>query len=106
METKAAFIRHPNLHRLILGQGQLFKPWFQFGAKGGGRGRVLQDVSRARNPQRAAGFSQPPINRFGRPFNPVRFLEPGRHLPRRAPATGLQSRHQFLLHLRLPNRTG
>jgi hypothetical protein len=105
MQPKAAFIRHPDLHRFILGQGQLLKPLFQFGAEGGGGRRVLQNVSRARNPQRAVGFSQPPIHGLGRPFDPVRFLEPGGHLSGGAPTARLQPRDQLLLHLGLANRT-
>jgi len=58
----------------------LVEPLFQFGAKRGAGRRVLQNVSRARNPQRAVGFSQPPINGLGGAVNPVCFLEPGRHL--------------------------
>lgn len=89
MQIKAAFIRHPDLHGFSFGQGQLCEPLFQFGAEGGAGRRVLQNVRRTRNPQRAVGFSQPPINRLGRPLNPVGFLEPGRYLSRGPPPPGL-----------------
>ena len=32
MEAKTAFVGHPDLHRFIFGQSQLFKLLFQFGA--------------------------------------------------------------------------
>ena len=41
MQAKTAFIGHPDLHRFILWQCQLFEPLFQFGAKGSGGRRVL-----------------------------------------------------------------
>ena len=49
VQPKPGLIRHPDLHRAILGQVKFGKALLQFGAKRRGRGRILFDVAGTRD---------------------------------------------------------
>ena len=89
MQPKPGLIGHPNLYRPILGQIQFFKVFLQPVAEGGDGGRVLFDVAGTRNPERAPHFSQPVIERLGRPLGGCRACLSVKRLPVPPCATAL-----------------
>jgi hypothetical protein len=65
VKPKTAFISHPDIDRLILGQGQFFQLLFQFGANGGVSRRNRSAKPPARNlfSQRAKVLGEQPTMR-------------------------------------------